>query len=425
MKNIFRISGLMLLAPLIFLMHSCKKDKPILPTVTTTVVTEISYTTATSGGDVTNNGGAPIVSRGVCWNTSADPTIANSTTTESGGLGAFTSNITQLTQNTLYYVKAYATNSAGTGYGNQVSFTTSQVEVPVLTTTEITAITQTTAASGGNITDDKGRPVTARGVCWSTNQNPTIADTKSGDGTGTGIFIHTMVGLTPGTIYYVRAYATNSVGTAYGTQVSFTTSSGGQTGTVTDIGSNIYNIVTIGTQIWMAENLKTTKYKDGTAIPLATDGSAWAALETPGYSWYNNDSTTYNATYGALYNWYTVSTGILCPTGWHVPSDAEWTTLITYWGGENVAGGKLKESGTTHWSSPNIGATNETGFTALPGGYADDDVSFFYFRLYGGWWSSTGGGLEAWSRCMTYTDSRVYHEYYNKKDGFSVRCVKD
>jgi len=156
------------------------------------------------------------------------------------------------------------------------------------------------------------------------------------------------------------------VGTAYGTQVSFTTLMSGQ---FSDIDGNVYNTITIGTQIWMKENLKTTKYNDGSSIPLVTDNTAWINLSTPGYCWYNNDAATYKSAYGAMYNWYTVNTGKICPPNWHVPTDTQWETLITYLGGKIIAGGKMKETGTAHWTSPNIGATNETGFTALPGGY--------------------------------------------------------
>ena len=210
---------------LIFLIHSCKKDKPTPPVITTTDVTAISYTTATSGGNVTNEGGAPVVSKGVCWNSSADPTITNSKIIENGGSGPFTSNISSLTPNTLYYLRAYATNRSGTGYGNQVSFTTSQIEVPVLTTTAITSITQTTAVSGGNISDDKGGSVTAIGVCWGTTANPTISlMTKTTETGTTGTFTSSIIGLTARTTYYVRAYAINSAGTSYGNEISFTTS---------------------------------------------------------------------------------------------------------------------------------------------------------------------------------------------------------
>ena len=131
---------------------------------------------------------------------------------------------------------------------------------------------------------------------------------------------------------------------------------------------NTYNTIMIGTQTWMKENLKTTTFNDGTSIPLETDATKWAALTSSGYCYYNNDEATYKDTYGVLYNWYTVNTGKLCPSGWHIPIEADWTNLTTFLGGENGAGGKLKESGTSHWINPNSGATNETKFTALPGG---------------------------------------------------------
>ena len=134
---------------------------------------------------------------------------------------------------------------------------------------------------------------------------------------------------------------------------------------VKDIDGNIYHTVTIGNQVWMVENLKTTRYNDGTAIPNVTDSSVWSKLSTPAYCWYNNDASSYKATYGALYNWYAVNVQKLCPKGWHVASNAEFYALNSFLDGEC---GKLKEAGTIHWYSPNKGATNETGFTALPGG---------------------------------------------------------
>jgi uncharacterized protein (TIGR02145 family) len=204
------------------------------------------------------------------------------------------------------------------------------------------------------------------------------------------------------------------------------TTNGNQTGTLTDKDGNTYKTVTIGTQTWMAENLKTTQYNDGTPIPLVTDANAWYNLSTPGYCWYNNEEATYKATYGALYNWYTVNTGKLCPTGWHVPTDAEWTVLTDFLGGEAVAGGKLKEAGFTHWYDPNTSATNETGFTALPGGYRGGGGYFYGIGYYGGWWSSTEGDADgAWGRYVYYSNSDVYRNYNDKLVGFSVRCVRD
>jgi uncharacterized protein (TIGR02145 family) len=196
-------------------------------------------------------------------------------------------------------------------------------------------------------------------------------------------------------------------------------------GIVTDYDNNLYNTVKIGTQAWMAENLKTTKYNDGTAIPDATDGSAWASINSPAYCWYNNDTGNKNI-YGALYNWYAVNTGKLCPAGWHVPTDAEWTTLTNYLGGLSIAGGKLKESGTTHWTTPNTGATNETGFTAFPAGARYNDGVFYGVGTGGYWWCATGYDVTfAWRRLIYNNDSSVGPGNGYKEIGFSVRCVRD
>lgn len=205
------------------------------------------------------------------------------------------------------------------------------------------------------------------------------------------------------------------------------TAPGGQTGTVTDTEGNVYNTITIGTQTWMAENLKGTRYNDGTAISNVTNNTTWAGLTTGAYCWNNNDAATYKSTYGALYNWYTVNTGKLCPTGWHVPSDAEWTTLTTYLGGESVAGGKLKETGTAHWQSPNTDATNSSGFTALPGGDRNYDGTFAAIGGYGGWWGSSAeyDTYSAWGRYMGYKSSDVSRSGSSLRSGFSVRCIKD
>src|SRR5690554_4857483 len=196
-------------------------------------------------------------------------------------------------------------------------------------------------------------------------------------------------------------------------------------GSITDIDGNTYKTVTIGTQTWMAENLKVTKYNDGIAIPNVTDNTAWRELATGALCDYANTPSN-SETYGKLYNWHAVNTGKLCPTGWHVPSDAEWTVLTDYLGGESVAGGKLKETGTTHWASPNTGATNETGFTALPGGYRYFNGTFYNVGNYGTWWSATEfNAAGAWFRNVGYDYSDVLRYSNDKEVGFSVRCLRD
>jgi len=202
---------------------------------------------------------------------------------------------------------------------------------------------------------------------------------------------------------------------------------GCKTNSVKDVDGNVYKAVPIGTQVWMAENLKTTKYNDGTAIPLVKDDKAWEALSTPAYCWYKNDEVTNKNKYGALYNWYTVNTNKLCPSGWHVSTDAEWTTLTTYLKGDSVAGGKLKETGTVHWQSPNKGATNESGFTALPGGYRISyGGSFGYIGNNGYWWSPVKDSSSIASyRYIGYGTNNLFSTSYSKHSGFSVRCVRD
>ncbi|MCU4176449.1 FISUMP domain-containing protein [Carboxylicivirga sp. N1Y90] len=193
-----------------------------------------------------------------------------------------------------------------------------------------------------------------------------------------------------------------------------------ETGTVTDASGNTYKTVKIGTQWWMAENLAVTN------VPLVTNNDQWAVLTTPAYCWYDNDAS-YKKPYGALYNWYAVESGKLCPSGWHVPSDADWTILIGYLGGATVAGGKLKETGTAHWRSPNIGATNETCFTAVPGGIRHvSGGAYIGIGTEGYWWTTTqDGSFHAMDRWMSYEYSFVGTFRRVKRFGFSVRCVRD
>jgi uncharacterized protein (TIGR02145 family) len=332
MKNLFRNSGVILL---IILIHSCMREQPAPPIITTAAVTGISYSTATSGGKVTNEGTNPINFKGVCWNTSPYPTVLNNKTleVESGDLGTFISKITQLKPNTTYYIRAYATTDAGTGYGTELNFKTLE--------------------------------------------------------------------------------------------------------SISDIDGNNYNIRAIGSQIWMIENLRTTKYNDGSSIPNVIENAAWIGLKSAAYCWYNNDEATYKNTFGALYNWYTVKTGKLCPAGWHVPSDTEWHQLALYLDPKAVipitgitesiiAGDKLKEAGITHWASPNTGATNETGFTALPAGYRYSLTGDTWGRgalTY--WWSSTNIADHSWSRRLDNSISDISREYTSNRAGISVRCIKD
>ena len=198
--------------------------------------------------------------------------------------------------------------------------------------------------------------------------------------------------------------------------------------TVTDIDGNVYNTVAIGTQVWMVDNLKTTKYSNGDPIETTNPQDKNISGEsTPKYQWAYDDAVDNVAAYGRLYTWYTATDNRnICPTGWHVPVDDEWTTLADNLGGQNIAGGKLKGTGTTHWKTPNTDATNLSGFTALPGGFRGSEGLYYDLGEWGNWWSSTSNDeIQAWLRWLYYEDGILGRGFYGKKHAMSVRCIKD
>jgi uncharacterized protein (TIGR02145 family) len=295
------------------------------------------------------------------------------------------------------------------------------METPAVTTSEVRYITTTTAQCGGVINSDGGAIITTSGVCWSTSPNPSISDNKTSDSTGIGSFISNLTDLTSNTVYYARAYATNSEGTGYGNVISFTT-----TGTITDIDGNTYNTIKLGDQLWMGENLRVIHYRNGDDIVKVTNDTVWQSLTTGAYCDYDNLEEN-STSYGRLYNWYAVNDSRhIAPDGWHVPSENEWKTLIDYLGGDQVAGGKMKAIGTQYWTIPNTGATNESGFSALPGGYrytqgefTDLTTSVFF------WSSSENNSLDAWTHSLRYDDVVIWRYFYKKYWGCYVRCIKD
>ncbi|MDD4971752.1 MAG: FISUMP domain-containing protein [Paludibacter sp.] len=296
--------------------------------------------------------------------------------------------------------------------------------LPIVSTTTPISILSTSFTCGGNVSADGGETVTEFGVCWNTSESPTIIDSHKSLGSGMGSFTASITSLVPGTTYYLRAYATNNLGTAYGDQLTLKTLVSDPVN-VTDIDGNIYHTITIGTQTWMVENLKTTKYNDGTPIPLITDGYQWTGLSTPGYCWINNDSNNKNL-YGGLYNFFAVNTNKLAPVGWHVPTESDWNTLTTYFGGPSIAGLSLKETGTVHWYSPNTGATNSSGFTALPGGYRTiTDGNYINFGTRAIYWGSTELNGSAGRYVIENNSTITDFSYTTKTFGFSIRCIKN
>jgi uncharacterized protein (TIGR02145 family) len=332
-----------------------------------------------------------------------------------------------------------------------------QENVPVLSTKVVTEIRQTTAISGGNITDDKGKTVTERGVCWSTAVTPTINDNKTINAAGAGSFNSKLTALEPNTTYFVRSYATNNNGTGYGMALSFSTpdklyTSGAG---VIDIEGNKYNTVIIGNQEWMSENLRTTKHNDGTIIPTGYSANEWKNLRVPAYTIYPyaeiegiNSEAEVVEIYGALYNWYAVETGKLCPSGWRVPSDGEWRALSDYiaeqgYYNEDIAfgagnalkscrqidsplGGDCNTTEQPYWESDNThhGLDKLFGFLALPGGSRYS--SFYSIGSRGYWWTSTESHTSPWFRFVSSNKGNIDRRFTaDKFRGFSIRCIKD
>lgn len=339
--------------------------------ITTEEVSSISANTVVLGGSAVNDDNSPIIEKGIVISTSAKPEISDTKVVNGAGIGSFSSTIPGLSGNTSYYARAYAINSKGIYYGSQVRFKTlaqyrmamcetettydifSEVKIPYAENKEI--VLKGTITGGYNfffisipanktfmVRDQMGLDITSRFIMVGQDNRESYWNNN----------IYKYSRLT-----YVKFYLTIT---------------GSETRSILYIDGDVYRTDTIGSQVWMVENLKTTKYNDGSSIPNVTDNTTWNGLNTGAYCWYNSDISN-KKPYGALYNWYTLNTGKLAPYGWHVPTDVEWESLIDHLGGESVAGGKLKESGTTHWQTPNIGATNESGFTAVPGGFRSQD----------------------------------------------------
>jgi uncharacterized protein (TIGR02145 family) len=308
-------------------------------------------------------------------------------------------------------------------------------ETPLLSTTPMVKITDNSASCGGYISSDGGSAVTERGVCWSTATGPTLAGGLfTSDGADTGTFVSEITGLTPGITYFVRAYATNGDGTSYGEEHDFTTPS-----TVTDIDGNVYHTMKIGSQTWMAENLRVTHYRNGVPIQLVEIYYDWVALTEGAYC---KLTGTLPDIYGYHYNGYAATDARnLAPEGWHVATDNDWKMLegnadSKYLSGDPVwdntnergwdAGGNLKST-TDHWNPPNAGATDKYGFSALPGGYRHwDNGQFLDFD--GGAYFCTATAVDdqhVYVRALFYDDQRVNRTSESKQGGGSVRCVKD
>jgi uncharacterized protein (TIGR02145 family) len=294
---------------------------------------------------------------------------------------------------------------------------TPKTQPPTILLQKINFISGNSAIVQGDLTNDGGSPIIEKGFCWSLNPNPTILDKRTSDGATKGVHKSMLNNLLPSSLYYVRAYAKNASGISYSEQLNFRTLSELQ---ISDVEGNIYNTVQIGGQLWMKENLKTTSFNDGTQIPI------WTTYYGTGYNYYANNPAN-GSKYGLIYKYYTMKDpkGV-CPVDWHVPSEAEWKVMINFLGGPNVAGDKLKESGQANWVAPTSAATNESGFTALPGGSKDCSMSFVNIGTIATFWSSdnvVGGSVKGIS--LSSQSSTVTYGFGFDCNASYIRCIKD
>ncbi|MEY4030869.1 MAG: hypothetical protein RJA90_2150, partial [Bacteroidota bacterium] len=393
----------------------------ISPTISAFNISEIGSHTASFSATISSDINH-IASRGFCWSPLPNPTILNNHVEVGKGVGSFSIKQEGFTGGgTKYHARAFAVNSYGVFYGEEKIFFT-QFDVPTIQLSSIKDF-GLSAFAYINIPDNGGKTVTQRGIVYSTTENPTTLNDKILSGTGIGEFSITITGLTQKTTYFVRAFASNEVGTAYSNQIKLTTNTASTT--ISDIEGNTYNTINIGNQIWMTSNLSTSRFRNGVYIPYILNSTQWATTKSPALSFYNHDNN-FESNYGKQYNWYAVADPQgLCPIGWHIPSNNEWTILSDFLGGLNVAGGKMKATGTQFWSFPSNG-NNSSGFTGLPGGFRNVDGTFGILGYNGFWWSATDENEQkAFSRSIVYTDNVLSVNSSLKNQGFSVRCLKD
>jgi len=395
------------------------------PLVQTASASSITAETAISGGEVVNSGGTPVTSRGTAFALSTNPTTQNSFTTDGTGIGLFVSNLTNLRAGSLYYYRAYATNNLGTSYGAVLTFNTLP-GLAMVTTGTVSAVGANSAYFVGEVLHSGGSTVTSRGFAPSTTSNPTISGPNSLQGSGTGVFAGQISGLQPGSLYFVRSFATNAIGTNYGNQTSFQTDNCGAL-TVNDVNGNSYPTVYIGNQCWLKANLKVMSYRNGDAIPGNLPNSTWSTTTSGAYAVYDF-SPSNDSLYGKLYNGFAVndSRGI-CPIGWRLPSDSDWTILVN----------AISPSGNSNsivlaMNSPAFGGNNSSGFSALGSGYRESggfyygcgstsNVSNKFFARS----SNNGHFAISLAPFPPHLWSYQIHTAGNPNFGYAVRCIRD
>jgi uncharacterized protein (TIGR02145 family) len=428
MKVCLKIFHIVVYTGIIFFFPSCEKDKT--PIVTTSLISNITDSRATGGGNIIDEGSSGITASGVCWSTDSIPVIGNNATTDGANSGSFSSDIEGLAEGSIYYVRAYATNKAGVGYGDLVSFATLK-HVTTVTTAPASAISTTGATLNGsflavspalNLAFEYGQTAKYGNLVTLTQNSAVSAKPVQVKGY--------ISGLITGTTYHYRFRAMSPYDTINGNDQVFTT-------VLSDVDGNIYHILPVGSQVWMLENLKTTRYGNGDLIGTTSSSNLDISnYYSPKYQWPCADGNA-----GRYYTYYTITDSRkICPDGWHVPSDDEWNSFTNYLSG-NGYGYKGKETfiakslaATSGWTDDitpgNVGndqaSNNSSGFTGLPSGgrYSNGVINFV--GLHGIWWSdSESSSISAYFRCIGYLPGLVFRGTFNKAYGLPVRCLRD
>lgn len=408
MKNKF---AYFLFLSLTLFFFSCKKEAA-LPYINTNGVTAITSKSALSGGVITAE---TITDKGICWGADAKPDLLGNTISAGAGNDRFEIKITGLKSNTLYYARAYATNEAGTVYGESILFKTLLgPPPPSIITKPLTTIVTNSVQIAAVIQNTAQAKLLSYGVCWSEQKAPTVDNNKIGASLASyNSFTVDITGLEKGKKYYARAYALTEDDVFYGTECVVNT----YADIISDIDGNEYHTIKIGSQEWTVENLKTTRFRNGQSIPIISGDFSWQQANVAAYCYYNDDLGS-ALEYGLLYNWYAISDSKkLAPTGWHIPSTQEYQQLIAYLGGEQSAGQKMRTSESTYWYQTSSVNSNESGFSALPGGRRDGNSS--QLGTLASFWTS---GQSA-NYMLNYYN--ITQSYGNSNAGCSVRCIKD
>ena len=419
------------------------------PSLEIVPATEISFTSFTCGGDVTDSGTYAVTARGLCWATTPDPVMTGEHLHLGNGIGVFSASLTNLQPETTYYVRAYAVNAVGVTYSTPITVNTLTPQVPTVTTDSVSMYNECLAT----VVSDGGAPILQRGFCYDTLPNPTLESGVVTVEGSVGEFIATLSGLPIGKLYFVRAFATNAKGTTYGNQFDF--HAGCDMKTLTDYDGNVYNTVLIGNQCWMKENLRTTHYSDGWPITSTTSSDSVA------HYFYPNNSVDNVSVYGLLYNWSatmrdeessdSIPSGVqgICPEGWHVPSMSEWVAMIEYVQSQveyrcngNTSYIAVALADSIGWTSTsgsclvgaNLAENNATGFSVRPAGRFYSGYSFHSNAYF--WTSTAKTGSIPGAKNVIFSNNKAFVELkdgtgggdmttYGILIGRSVRCLRD